>query len=170
MRWPRAKPISQQALASNYLYLRRNRDAEHLCDRLIRLNPDTPIFKLQKAAAEFFTTAVGVVNNIKIATRVAIQTFLQMNLHYVPQFHLSPTIRGRLGRRLEFRIWLIISQMVDEEPNAIAATYEQQQKSYESHTGDHSTKPRSLGRVDHQFPDQPLQQIFHSVPNARVWS
>jgi hypothetical protein len=79
-------------------------------------------------------------------------------------------LRGRLGRRLEFRIWLIISQVVDEEPNAIAATYEQQQKSYESHTGDHSTKPRSLGRVDHQFPDQPLQQIFRSVPNARVWS
>jgi hypothetical protein len=90
MRWPRAKPISQQALASNYLYLRRNRDAEHLCDRLIQLNPDKPIFKLQKAAAEFFTTAVSVVNNIKIATRVAIQTFPQNEFALRPLVSLEP--------------------------------------------------------------------------------
>jgi serine/threonine protein kinase/Flp pilus assembly protein TadD len=50
-------PELLQSLAINYLYLRRYRDAEHLCDRLIQLNPDKPTFKLQKAAAEFFTTA-----------------------------------------------------------------------------------------------------------------
>ena len=50
-------PQLLQSLSRNYLHLRRYRDAEHLCDRLIELNPDKPIFKLQKAAAAFFTTA-----------------------------------------------------------------------------------------------------------------
>jgi serine/threonine protein kinase/tetratricopeptide (TPR) repeat protein len=50
-------PQLLQSLSRNYLHLRRYRDAERLCDRLIELNPDKPIFKLQKAAAVFFTTA-----------------------------------------------------------------------------------------------------------------
>ncbi|HXO96781.1 MAG TPA: protein kinase, partial [Chthoniobacterales bacterium] len=49
-------PQLLQSLNRNYLHLRRYRDAERLCDRLIELNPDKPIFKLQKAAAVFFTT------------------------------------------------------------------------------------------------------------------
>jgi serine/threonine protein kinase len=51
-------PELLQSLTRNYLYLRRYRRAEHLCDRLIQLNPDKPIFKLQKAAAVFFTTRI----------------------------------------------------------------------------------------------------------------
>jgi serine/threonine protein kinase/Flp pilus assembly protein TadD len=50
-------PQLLQSLNRNYLHLRRYRDAERLCDRLIELSPDKPIFKLQKAAAAFFTTA-----------------------------------------------------------------------------------------------------------------
>ena len=50
-------PQLLQSLNRNYLHLRRYRDAERLCDRLIELNPDKPIFKLEKAAAAFFTTA-----------------------------------------------------------------------------------------------------------------
>jgi serine/threonine protein kinase/tetratricopeptide (TPR) repeat protein len=46
-----------QSLNRNYLHLRRYRDAERLCDRLIELSPDKPIFRLQKTAASFFTTA-----------------------------------------------------------------------------------------------------------------
>jgi len=50
-------PERLQSLARNYLYLRRYRQAEDLCDRLIQFNPDKAIFRLQKAAAAFFTTA-----------------------------------------------------------------------------------------------------------------
>ncbi len=50
-------PELLQSLARNYLYLRRYRQAEHLCDRLIQFNPDKAIFRLQKAAAAFFITA-----------------------------------------------------------------------------------------------------------------
>ncbi|MBV8227022.1 MAG: protein kinase, partial [Verrucomicrobia bacterium] len=50
-------PQLLQSLNRNYLHLRRYGDAEGLCDRLIELNPDKPIFKLQKAAAANFATA-----------------------------------------------------------------------------------------------------------------
>jgi serine/threonine protein kinase/Flp pilus assembly protein TadD len=50
-------PELLQGLARNYLSLRRYQDAERLCDRLIQLNPDKPVFKAQKAAAAFFTMA-----------------------------------------------------------------------------------------------------------------
>jgi tetratricopeptide (TPR) repeat protein len=49
-------PQLLQSLNRNYLHLRRYRDAERLCDRLIELSPDKSIFKLQKAAAVFLTT------------------------------------------------------------------------------------------------------------------
>ena len=50
-------PQLLQSLSRNYLYLRRYREVESLCHRLIELSPDKPIFKLQTAAAAFLLKA-----------------------------------------------------------------------------------------------------------------
>jgi serine/threonine protein kinase/tetratricopeptide (TPR) repeat protein len=49
-------PQLLQSLNRNYLHLRRYRELQQTCNRLIQLSPDKPTFKLQKAGAVFLAT------------------------------------------------------------------------------------------------------------------
>jgi tetratricopeptide (TPR) repeat protein len=50
-------PLLLSTLALNYISLRRYRESERICDRLVELQPDKPIFKLEKAITKFAETA-----------------------------------------------------------------------------------------------------------------